>query len=137
MTGTQKQRIIYMRGKGDSYAAIAADFGISENTVKSYCRRNNLGAGYKIGQIDPTEDACGNCGSTLEHRKGSKRRRFCSDGCRLAWWSAHPENINQKAVYNFDCAHCGTGFTAYGNKRRKYCSHGCYVAGRFGKAAAL
>ena len=47
MTTAQKQRIEYLRGKGDSYAAIAADLGISENTIKSYCRRNNIGVAIK------------------------------------------------------------------------------------------
>ena len=41
MNTSQKQRIEFLRDKGESYASIADDLGISENTVKSYCRRNN------------------------------------------------------------------------------------------------
>ena len=41
MTAAQKQRIESLRGKGESYAAIADDLGIPENTIKSYCRRNS------------------------------------------------------------------------------------------------
>jgi len=137
MNGTQKQRIEYMRGRGESYAAIAIALDISQNTIKSYCRRNNLGAGFISEQSALTQDACENCDKPLEHKPGSKRKRFCSDGCRLAWWNAHPESMNQKAVYSFVCSHCGAAFTAYGNKWRKYCSHTCYVAYRFGKRAAL
>ena len=37
MTTAQKQRIEFLRDKGESYASIADDLGISENTVKSYC----------------------------------------------------------------------------------------------------
>jgi len=39
----QKEQITQMRSEGFSYAKIAAALGISENTVKSFCRRNNLG----------------------------------------------------------------------------------------------
>ena len=137
MTGIQKQRIEYLRGKGESYAAIAADLSISTNTVKSYCRRNNLGVGYVAELPTETDDTCENCGKPLHHTPGSKRKRFCSDKCRLRWWKAHPESMNQKAVYNFTCPNCDIAFSAYGNKGRKYCSHDCYVADRFRKGAAL
>jgi len=137
MTGLQKQRIEYLRGKGESYAVIAAELGISTNTVKSYCRRNNLGVGYIAELPTETEEACENCGKPLQHTPGSKHKRFCSDKCRLLWWKTHPESMNQKAVYNFTCANCDIVFSAYGNKTRKYCSHDCYVNHRFGKGAAL
>lgn len=57
--------------------------------------------------------------------------KFCSDNCRTAWWNAHPEKVNRRAVYHFTCAHCGKPFTAYGNAKRKYCSHACYIADRY------
>ena len=83
MITAQKERIEYLRGKGDSYAAIAADLGISENTVKSYCRRNNISV--SINQELPVDtDACANCGIPLQHMRGSKQKRFCSDKCRMA-----------------------------------------------------
>jgi DNA-binding CsgD family transcriptional regulator/endogenous inhibitor of DNA gyrase (YacG/DUF329 family) len=137
MTKEQKQRIEYLRGKGDSYAVIATALGISENTVKSHCRRNNLVAGCIAELSAESGDSCENCGKPLEHTTGAKRKRFCSDKCRLAWWNAHPEKMNQRAVYRFNCKRCGTPFAAYGNKGRKYCSHACYAADRFGKGAAL
>jgi len=135
MTAPQKERIKQMRGKGESYASIAAALNISENTVKSYCRRNNLGAEY-IAEQAMIDDNCDNCGKPLEHKQSSKKKRFCSDSCRLAWWNSHPESMNQRAVYSFVCSHCGAAFTAYGNKGRKYCSHACYVSDRFGKTVA-
>ena len=54
MTAAQKQRVEFLRAKGESYAAIADDLGISENTVKSYCRRNNIGIAIKQEQHSPT-----------------------------------------------------------------------------------
>ena len=41
MNVIQKQRVEFMRSKNKSYATIAAAIGISENTIKSYCRRNS------------------------------------------------------------------------------------------------
>lgn len=127
MTTSQKKRIEYMCGKGESYAAIAADLGISTNTVKSYCRRNNL----CVGCIAPkSDDTCKNCDKPLEHKPKAKKKRFCSDSCRLAWWKAHPEAVNRRAVYNFICTTCGERFEAYGNAHRKYCSRACFGRAR-------
>jgi len=130
MTTAQTKRLIYLRSKGESYAKIAATLGISENTVKSYSRRNNLGADYISEQITAESDICENCGRLLKHTRGAKRKRFCSDKCRLAWWNAHPEAVNRKAMYSFVCPTCGTKFEAYGNAKRKYCSRACFSAAR-------
>ncbi len=78
MNTAQKERIEYLRGKGDSYAAIAADLGMSENTVKSYCRRNNIGVTIKQ-ELPVATDTCANCEIPLRHTPGSKQKRFCSD----------------------------------------------------------
>ena len=129
MTAAQKQRIELLRGKGESYAAIANDLSISENTIKSYCRRNNIIVAIKQEQPTPTE-FCANCGCPLQHTPGSKHKRFCSDECRMAWWKAHPQTVNRKAVYLFVCPTCGGSFEAYGNANRKYCSRACFVAVR-------
>lgn len=58
MTRLQKKRIEYLRRKGDSYAAIAADLCISANTVKSHCRRKNLGVGYIAELSAQPENVC-------------------------------------------------------------------------------
>ena len=65
MTTSQKQRIEYVRDKGESYASIADDLGISENTIKSYCRQKNIGVAIKQEQSNPTTAACANCGCPL------------------------------------------------------------------------
>jgi len=128
MTSAQKRQIVVMRGKGDSYKMIAAALGLSPNTVQSYCRRNNLSVGCAADEAD----VCRNCGSLLTHTPGSKRKRFCSDKCRLAWWNVHPEAVNRKAIYHFVCASCSAAFESYGNNSRKYCSRACFAASRRG-----
>ncbi len=126
MTYQQKEKIKQMRGEGISYSKIAATLGISENTVKSFCRRNNLG-GVGMGIANQADDAfCRQCGALLTHTPSAKKKRFCSDQCRMAWWNAHPEAVNRKAIYSFICANCSTAFESYGNKNRKYCSRACY-----------
>ena len=44
MTNDQKEKIWQMRQDGKSYSQITLNLGINENTVKAYCRRNNLRA---------------------------------------------------------------------------------------------
>lgn len=129
MTTAEKQRIEYLRGKGESYAAIANALGISQNTIKSYCRRNNIGVAIMPEPLTTT-DICANCGRPLNHTQGTKHKRFCSDTCRMDWWKSHPEAVNRKAVYQFVCPTCGTEFEAYGNAHRKYCSRTCFGAAR-------
>jgi len=124
MNINQKMKIGEMRGQGMTYSAIAIELGLSENTVKSYCRRNNLGS------VKAPNNVCPECGVSLIHLPHKRQKRFCSDKCRLAWWAKHPEALNRKAVYHFVCPICKNDFTAYGNAKRKYCSRSCCAAAR-------
>ena len=126
MTKQQKEKIIKMRRDGFSYSRISTALGISENTVKSFCRRNNLGSSYTKLPVKKDGIFCRQCGTPLAQTAGVKQKRFCSDKCRMAWWNSHPEAINRKAIYTFTCPICGRDFESYGNKKRKYCSRACY-----------
>jgi len=108
-----------MRGNGATYAAIAAELGVPESTVTSHCRRKG---------ITTTFEVCPECGKRLVHLPKKKKKRFCSEKCRMAWWAKNPEAINKKAIYYFDCPQCGQSFSAYGNSKRKYCSQKCVMA---------
>ncbi|NBJ93533.1 RNA polymerase subunit sigma-70 [Parablautia muri] len=140
MTEGQKTSITDMRGQGYGYVRIARTLGLSENTVKSFCRRKGL-----AGRADPEPYAavpimggkrpCLCCGTEVVQTPGRKEKKFCSDKCRNKWWNSHLDRVNHKAVYEFICQHCKKPFTAYGNAGRKYCSHACYVADRFGGGA--
>lgn len=126
MTQQQKEKIIKMRRDGFSYSRISTSLGISENTVKSFCRRNNLGGAYTEASVQKDGIFCRQCGTPLTQTAGVKQKRFCSDKCRMAWWKDHPEAVNRKALYTFTCSTCGREFKSYGNKNRKYCSRACY-----------
>ena len=133
MTSEQKKEIKRMRQQEVGYTAIAARLGLSKETVKSFCKRNNIG-GIRAEQV---KDGCLQCGKPIMQIPKRKPKKFCCDECRKLWWKDHPDRVVQKAVYSYVCPHCGKDFTAYGNSRRKYCSHECYVSARFGGGAAV
>jgi len=76
------------------------------------------------------EGVCPQCGKEIYQRLKMRRRIFCSDKCRLTWWSNNRSLLNHKAVYIFVCQHCGRTFEDYGNSHRKYCDRDCYRASR-------
>ena len=137
MDGFQKEQIRNLRREGMSYAKIAKEVDVSRDAVISFCRRNGLQEIKKPIPVVNTDaaDVCRECGKPLIQVDGMKRRVFCSKECRVKWWKEHPERLNQKAVYQYTCPHCGKPFSAYGNSKRKYCSHACYISDRFGGGA--
>lgn len=129
VTDAEKEKIRFLRMEGLGYGAVAERLGLSENTVKSYCRRNHLtGVAAK-----ERAKVCRECGIPLAAVPGRKGRKFCCEGCRRVWWRSHPELVHREAYYMLVCGYCGRKFESYGNKGRKYCSHGCYIRARFGK----
>ena len=120
-----------------SDAEIAKQVDVSRDAVISFCRRNGLQEIKKPIPVVNTDaaDVCRECGKPLIQVDRMKRRVFCSKECRVKWWKEHPERLNQKAVYQYTCPHCGKPFSAYGNSKRKYCSHACYISDRFGGGA--
>lgn len=133
MTEQQKIQTIRLRGEGFGYTRIASMLGLSDNTVKSFCRRQGLtgNTGFKQkGAIQ--EHFCLQCGLLVRQNPGRKEKKFCSDKCRNQYWNSHLDQVKRKAIYNYECAFCHKSFTAYGNANRKYCSHECYVEDRFG-----
>ena len=75
MTDAQKEQVRYLRCEGLGYGAIATRLGISENTVKSFCRRNNLTG---VASKEPVV-VCRNCGRPLPQYPKRKQRKFCSE----------------------------------------------------------
>jgi endogenous inhibitor of DNA gyrase (YacG/DUF329 family) len=134
MTNLQKEHITVLRERGASYSKISAALNISENTIKSFCRRNNLGINSAIynSETKIIETYCKLCGKELNQTPKGKKKKFCSYSCRMEWWKTHPNSVIRKANYSFTCHYCKNEFTAYGNKSRKFCSHACYINDRFG-----
>lgn len=115
MTNEQKQAIITLREAGIGYGSVAKKLNLSEAAVKSLCRRIEIVSGAA---------QCLHCGASLPVASTGRKRRFCSDKCRMAWW--HQNRLTWTGV----CAGCGKSFSS--DRERKYCSHACYTRSRFG-----
>lgn len=126
MNKRQKEDIQRFRKEGLSYSKISTMLSLPENTIKSFCRRNNMGGVAFAETVLAVGGQCRQCGTELSQIKGKKQKRFCSDKCRLSWWNTHPESINRKAVQIFTCLTCGQKAMGYGKRERKYCSRSCY-----------
>lgn len=115
MTDNQKNQIRKLRASGNGYGKIAETLGISVNTVKSFCRRNELCRGNNIAARaeQPPENftgettVCENCGREIRQIAKRKKKRFCCDKCRNAWWNSHLDQVKRTAVYHIKCQHCG------------------------------
>lgn len=120
----EKEAILAMRQQGLSCPEIAAVMALSPNTVKSLCHRNKVQA-----QKEPTANTCKNCGMPLKQTPGAKKKVFCSDKCRYAWWNQR----RSRQPYRLICYQCGREFISYGNRKRKFCSRECYSRNRYGE----
>lgn len=70
MTDNQKQQIKVLRESGESYARISRMTGLPVNSIKTYCRRNNL-QGANAEKNNETS-ACRYCGKAIEQNPGRK-----------------------------------------------------------------
>ncbi|MEF9970654.1 MAG: helix-turn-helix domain-containing protein, partial [Ruthenibacterium sp.] len=67
MTNEQKEQISELRQQGYGYSKVATLLSISKNTVKSYCRRNELqGASHRVDRL------CKQCGALITINRNSK-----------------------------------------------------------------
>jgi len=128
MTSTQRDHLRGLRQAGKSYGQIAEALALSENTVKSFCRREGILA------VPESGDLCPRCGKPMAPTTRGTRRRFCSDTCRYAWNFAH-RVLGEKNAVSKRCACCGKSFFSYPSSGRKYCSRACYMRDRYGKEA--
>lgn len=130
VTRQQERLIAELRREGMGYKAIASAAGLSRDAVRYFCKAHP--------EVDPISDdngdaQCPNCGKAIQQPRTGRRRRFCGESCRRAWWGGHPDarRPNDHAVYCLTCAHCGKLFDSYGNQSRRYCCRSCYFAARF------
>ena len=130
MTDTQKKLIVGMRTSGQGYKQIAETLGISANTIKSYCQRSGL-TGGKVSNDDhiiEKKDTCKQCGAALAQRPNIKSKTFCSNECRIRWWSKNRNQSAGASTVAKCCAHCGLVFQSQVSAKRKYCCLACFIA---------
>jgi len=131
MTLKEREEILRLRFEGKSYTQIADSLRISRNTVKSICQRMGIQPTDAAGDKHDT-DHCKQCGTALVQLASGKRKQFCSDLCRRAWWQQHQDNRSLKSAVKVKCTLCGRVFEDYEKNHRKYCCHACYIHSRFG-----
>lgn len=84
MDDRQRQQIRELREEGYGYGRIAQVLGISENTIKTYCRRHGLaGIANNLAFSGGKTQCCPCCGKALVQLPGRKPKKFCSDKCRM------------------------------------------------------
>ena len=121
MTNEQTIMISRLMREGKGYRRIAAELDLPVNSVKSWCRRHPREEG--------DANHCMMCGKEVYSTSHKRVRKFCSDKCRYAWWSAHPEKRKIRTEYKHICFNCGREFT---NNRinAAYCSRKCFAEAR-------
>ncbi len=68
-----KAKAVVLRNKGYKYKEIADHLGVNINSVKSYIHR-----------LGNSKTRCTQCSKPLPPSK-TKKRKFCSDQCRIKW----------------------------------------------------
>ena len=125
MTEEQKQKVRQLRAQGFGYIKVSKELGISESTIKSFCRRDKQ-------PLNTPLYFCNCCGKPVEQNPKRKEKKFCSDACRMKWWNSHRDKVDHRAMKKRACLFCGTEFSVYSTADKKYCSHNCYISFRFG-----
>ena len=135
MNMMQKEKARLMRGSGMSCAKIASELGLSENTVKSFCKRNRLGG--STGQAENADSGvqqfCLNCGIPIGQTAGYRAKKYCSDRCRITWWNKHTAAPGRQSTRAIVCLFCGRKFDAYGKRDRKFCTRLCCARSKTGR----
>ncbi len=116
MTNYEKEQIKALRGQGLGCSAIATALGLNRETVKTFLRRN-------------PPAVCPTCGKNITMTPHKRKRRFCSDQCRMDWWKAHPEKMSCRKLYPHTCERCGTPFETP-KASSHFCSRKCYAEAR-------
>lgn len=118
MTDKEKTAINNLVGMGTSITDISEKLNISRNTVKSYLQRKK------------TADVCLNCGAVLTHTPHKKKKKFCSDKCRMHYWNTHQNEMSHTSAAIVKCEVCGKDVLSYRKKPRRFCSRECAAKGR-------
>ena len=115
MTNNEKKEVLRLSGIGLGYREISVRTGMSVDSVRSFLRRN---------KDLPAVFVCEECGAAVAQNPGRKLKRFCSDTCRMKWWSEHPERRLRRTTYSHICQGCGKAFDSL-RKESIYCCRAC------------
>ncbi len=122
MTNDEKEKIVLMRNKGISYSKIASHLGISENTIKSFCKRNSIVSLVPTTSIQE---------ESLKEVIAIKEVNPSNDVSFLNDAPSFKETLPSNKEHII-CKHCGKPLEQNPNqKRKKFCSEKCRFAWRY------
>ena len=122
MSNKPREELIFeLRNRGNSYRQIANKLSMPLSTVKSIL--------YRKAPANTAGVLCKQCGKPLVQCRTGRTRLFCSQQCRVTWWTEHP-GVSSSAVSHV-CPACGSVFLS---SKAKFCSQECYFDYRYGRA---
>lgn len=140
MIREQQEEMQRLRASGEGYKRIAGMLGLSVNTVKSVCQRENVkqetgcpddttakSCVYTSRENVTSESFCLRCGKPVVQAPSRRERLYCSDACRMGCWRSKAKPMGEIRR----CAGCGKVLLGH-DRSRIYCCHACYIAHRFG-----
>ena len=88
MNEYQKEKIKEFRLKGMGYKAIANVLGLSRDSVRGFCRRNNLVGNKAVVALNmevklKKNEVCSCCKKTIRQKNKGRARKFCSSECDI------------------------------------------------------
>ena len=100
MTDEDRKQIIQLRKQGLGYKAIARALDLTRDSVRGFCKRNNLDGHADIVKLNiqvmkEKEILCLNCGKPFKTKKQGRPRKYCSDFCRRSWWNKNKDEIKK------------------------------------------
>lgn len=118
-----KRKIMELKIKGFGSKRIASTLQLNPSAVKTFIHRHGKDPAYVLSL-----GLCACCGSPLVQTPGRKSKKFCSDACRMKWWSDHRDELD-RTMYTNQCEYCGRSFET-ANAKQKYCGRACYAESR-------
>lgn len=120
MTDIEKLKIDELKQSGYSYSQISKELSIPIGTIKTFIMRKR------------ETNTCLNCHREIVSIEYHKKKKFCSDKCRLDWWSRNRDKLKLKTLIEYDCEYCHKKFKAPRSAKRKFCSTACFVKSKVG-----
>ena len=117
MSLNRKDLIFAYREEGMTYREIAEKTGVSEQFCRTVCSRANR----KQKADTPPTGMCRYCGQQLFHTNGAKKKQFCSEHCRNAFYN----RVKMRKSYIRTCEYCGKDFVSFGYPKKRFCSREC------------
>lgn len=133
MNEIDKQKIRKLRIQGYGYLRISEQLQISPNTIRSFCKKENIDGYIKAGeQLKGKENLtlCKQCNKKFYQIAGRKKKVFCSDACCKVYWSLHKDKQRRIVPQIYQCLICGKDYYEYPSRERKYCSRECYYTSK-------